>query len=371
MSQTLAVQLERFAHRTVARVVDEAIGGNIMKTLPSVSNWVYLVEGRDGTQHVAKYGMLGHSRGTVESVGAKHGFNEVVKRQRAYVGGGTRLGAEHEILSILDVSSPGRFSRPSVYCDGVLVLHFIPGETLAERLDATEDPDVIARLLERAARAIDDVHATPLRTELREAMGDVAVEALRSDIRQTFERKFLPGTPHERVALKFGWDRSTLGRLRSTMGRLEFPPEVLVVGDAKPDHVILATGKRTLFIDASPHLASPVVDHARFGARSALALRCRVGDATAWALDDVIERRTVAGSARATAMLIVADLLNIVTTYVAMRPALLAAQPRHVQRTAADAKRILSACAEACANILDDPETEREERRILLIRLFR
>lgn len=353
--------LETVAATRVGDVVRSTGGGRIVGTLPSVTNWVFLVERPSGDRAVAKYGMLGHSCGTVETIVRSDGIDAVLERQRAYELGPTRLRSEHDVLSTLASVAAGRFSSPLTYQDGVLLLDYVEGEPLLDRL-ARLDGEALLDDLRASLRAIDEVHEIGRDPVVRQAVSGTDVESLRSDIRGTFVRKFRAGTPHAAVATANGWDDALLAGLAS---RLEVEAAAtaaagtatLVVGDAKPDHVVFVHGGGVVFIDASPHRAHPCVDEARFFSRTAIAMRSRpTAPDDARTLARLVEDRlsTSRSSPGALACLIVADVMNIVTTYVAMDRPSLRRQPPGVQRVERDAGPLVEVCAGAARVLAGD-----------------
>jgi hypothetical protein len=369
MSVATATSLAAHARTAVLAVAEDLLpagGARIVGAYPSVTNYVFILSARDGTRFVAKYGLLGRSLPTVLLLHAGSDMQGVLRLQREYLRDRPRLALEHEQLRRLDQWMPGLAPTPVGYAEGVLLLRHVAARmTLTDLLARHDDLD---GLLAMVLAVSDRVHALIANDSVREFAERFPLDLLRSDISRTFLRKFGggsptagspedprrgPGLPWEAA----GWGPRLLGGIAAELRELGCrPADGLLFGDLKPEHVLFGATGKVCLLDPSVHAGRRSADLARFLARTMLVghtlehgARERVGAALARVF---LQRACTPDAHAEVGLLIVADLMNILSTYGSLPAAHLRRQPGHVRAAARRAPHLAQRLAATAGALL-------------------
>lgn len=266
--------IARFVTDRVAQSFARRQVGGRLRRLPNSNSFVFRFSGHRA--YVAKYSVLGLSQTSLLRRATASGAEAVLHAQREYLDGPDHATAvEFRALEHLNEVVPRSVPRPYWLDDGVLVEEFVASNGSA--LGRLQTRGALSRGLAAAIRELlEAVWAAPRPPADMHA----GLEAARSraGIRETARRKFAVATPYvdELVGILEPRDEGIVRAHLGWVGRWSTdrppPAQALVVGDAKPEHFLLAREGGVRWLDPSIHVAHPVTDVARMVGRSLLVL---------------------------------------------------------------------------------------------------
>ena len=363
--------LNIYAIKSIERALDASFGEVDQLSIlciPSVTNFVYEVE-VNGVPYIAKMSFLGLSKPSLEKKYSEVGIERVFEMQDDYSKSEDNI-IQHETSQLRLLRDHLSIGIPSVvnYHDGVLVMGKVhPSYPLQEELgsDTTlELPMTYGGLAEK----LYQLHRLARNAEVRSKIaGQYPVAHSKTDTITKFRRKFLSGDSiFQEIALLGGNGyfaqiaeiyRESCRRLGQLMDKFPFDErEVIVHGDFKPENILISNG-RVFFIDPDLHLGRPSLDIGRLISRTSVSLLYEGGselnksstrdaiDSFIGAVHDVysltsdLEREVIAVCCM--------DILNIMSTYLALDPGSVTEYPVNVQQNYRHGLEVVTAVSHA------------------------
>ncbi len=334
--------------------------------IPNTTNYVFVLTCAGNAQYIAKYSVLGLAKTSVARLVSRVGLPEVLERQNRYLDGRTVPQDEAEQLRFLNTWCPSAVPGLVGYAGGVLFEHYIHGESAAftDVLNGAFPAPSIFEAIARTAAQIWDLSDLE---SARDEVGRFSASLSRFDIPVIFARKFtgvqargyvdqVAGQSHHLRSVM----RQCLPGLGAAAREWASPPARpdVVVGDLKPEHLILAgpSGSEATFklIDPAVRLGDARADPARLLARLAITLLSAnllsltdPPSGLADAAQPLLLRLPRPAHERELVDLMVLDALNILSTYATIPGSSLSYCDIRLQMPRLGARPLITAMLEA------------------------